>query len=236
MCVCACVGVKPHHPLSTTHTHKKPKNHHQFFHPHKKKTVVEAMPDRALTEDFIKRLYGETHRLSPTDQLIMSSSSHSLTALNEEDEEEEGEEEGGELKLWGCPVRRQMVGLWFAEGVGSMICRWYVLGRLLIMESSPFFSRPPARPTTTTGVPALRLVGRGDAVGGAGPAAQAGGDCGRGLVPPERPGRPAGPHQGGTADWLTCCLLAILHPSLVHIKLTTGALLSLNKLTACSGT
>lgn len=59
-------------------------------------TVVEALPDRALTEDFIKQLYGETHRLSPTDQLIMSSSSRSLTSLNEEDEEEEeeGEEEG----------------------------------------------------------------------------------------------------------------------------------------------
>lgn len=68
----------PPHPLHTTN-----------------KTVVDALPDRALTEDFIKQLYGETHRLSPTDHLIMSSSSRSLTSLNEEDEDEE-EEGGGE--------------------------------------------------------------------------------------------------------------------------------------------
>ncbi len=54
--------------------------------------MVEALPDRALTEDFIRKLYGETHRLSPTDQLIMSSSSHDLTTLTEEGEDEEDEE------------------------------------------------------------------------------------------------------------------------------------------------
>ena len=55
--------------------------------------MVEALPDRTLTEDFIKRFYQETHRLSPTEQLIMSGSSHNLTALTEGDEDESEEDE-----------------------------------------------------------------------------------------------------------------------------------------------